>query len=158
VILLVLSAVATAGQTLSKSTVDDQVAVQFTVYNSNLGLIKDTRKIALPLGEGELRFMDVASHIMPVTVHAKSLNRPNDFSVLEKNYEYDLMNAEKLLDKYVGKKINYNTIRILFKWLNRRSQRLSYNWAGFKDLLTQFAIPAPKITEKYPSKQLKLFA
>ena len=52
----------------------------------------------------------------------------------------------------------YNTIRILFKWLNRRSQRLSYNWAGFKDLLTQFAIPAPKITEKYPSKQLKLFA
>ncbi|MBW1720206.1 MAG: DUF4139 domain-containing protein [Deltaproteobacteria bacterium] len=105
VILFVLSAVATAGQTLSKSTVDDQVAVQVTVYNSNLGLIKDTRKIALPLGEGELRFMDVASHIMPVTVHAKSLNRPDDFSVLEQNYEYDLMNADKLLDKYVGKKI-----------------------------------------------------
>ena len=105
VILFVLSAVATAGQTLSKSTVDDQVAVQVTVYNSNLGLIKDTRKIALPLGEGELRFMDVASHIMPVTVHAKSLNRPDDFSVLEQNYEYDLMNADKLLDKYVGKRI-----------------------------------------------------
>jgi len=51
----------------------------------------------------------------------------------------------------------YRTVRILFKWLNRRSQRLSYNWAGFKDLLTQFAMPAPKITEKYPSKQLKLF-
>jgi group II intron reverse transcriptase/maturase len=53
----------------------------------------------------------------------------------------------------------YRTIRILFKWLNRRSQRLSYNWAGFKDLLNQFLIPAPKITEKYPSKhtQLKLF-
>jgi len=51
----------------------------------------------------------------------------------------------------------YYTIRILFKWLNRRNQRLSYNWAGFKDLLTQFAIPAPKIIEKYPSKQLKLF-
>ena len=51
----------------------------------------------------------------------------------------------------------YHTKRILFKWLNRRSQRLSYNWAGFKYLLTQFVIPAPKITEKYPSKQLKLF-
>ena len=51
----------------------------------------------------------------------------------------------------------YRTRRILFKWLNRRSQRLSYNWAGFKDLLKQFLIPAPKITEKYPSKQLKLF-
>ena len=53
----------------------------------------------------------------------------------------------------------YQTRRILFKWLNRRSQRLSYNWAGFKDLLNQFLIPTPKITEKYPSKhkQLKLF-
>jgi group II intron reverse transcriptase/maturase len=51
----------------------------------------------------------------------------------------------------------YLTRRILFKWLNRRSQRLSYNWAGFEDLLNQFLMPAPKITEKYPSKQLKLF-
>ncbi len=57
--------------------------------------LKDTRKVALPLGEGELRFMDVASHIMPVTVHAKSLNRPDDFSVLEQNYEYDLMNTDR---------------------------------------------------------------
>jgi group II intron reverse transcriptase/maturase len=55
------------------------------------------------------------------------------------------------------KTLYYQTRRILFKWLNRRSQRLSYNWAGFKDLLNQFLIPAPKITEKYPSKQLKLF-
>nr|HDM99510.1 DUF4139 domain-containing protein [Deltaproteobacteria bacterium] len=103
--LIVLSAIAAAGQTLTKSTVDDQLAVQVTVYNNNIGLIKDTRKIALPLGEGELRFMDVAAQIMPVTVHAKSLNRPDEFSVLEQNYEYDLMSAEKLLDKYVGKKI-----------------------------------------------------
>ena len=51
----------------------------------------------------------------------------------------------------------YRTERLLFKWLNRRSQRLSYNWAGFKDLLKQFLIPVPKITEKYPSKQLKIF-
>ena len=55
----------------------------------------------------------------------------------------------------------YRTRRILFKWLNppTADQRLSYNWAGFEDLLNQFLIPAPKVTEKYPSKQkqLKLF-
>ncbi len=104
VILLVSTATA-ANQIISKSKIDDQVTVEVTVYNSNLGLIKDTRNIALPVGEGELKFMDVASHIMPVTVHAKSLNFPDDFTVLEQNYEYDLMNANKLLDKYVGKKI-----------------------------------------------------
>lgn len=89
----------------TKSTQDDQTGVEVTVYNNNLGLIKDMRKVSLPAGTGELRFMDVASFIMPVTVHAKSLNAPNDFAVLEQNYEYDLMNEAKLLDKYVGKKI-----------------------------------------------------
>ena len=99
------SSAAISGEKVSKSTIDDQVAVEVTVYNSNFGLIKDTRKVSLSPGKGELRFMDVASHIMPVTVHAKSLNYPEGFSILEQNYEYDLMNANKLLDKYVGKKI-----------------------------------------------------
>ncbi len=52
----------------------------------------------------------------------------------------------------------YQTTRILFKWLNRRSQRLSYNWTGFVELLKQFRIPAPVITEKRRIfKQLDLF-
>jgi len=89
----------------SKSTIDDQVGVEVTVYNSNLGLIKDRRTISMPAGRGELRFMDVAASIMPVTVHIKSLNDTENFMVLEQNYEYDLMNSEKLLDKYVGRKI-----------------------------------------------------
>ena len=88
-----------------ESNIDDQVAVEVTVYNSNLGLIKDIRRVELPKGLGELRFMDVASHILPETVYVKSLNYPEVFGVLEQNYEYDLMNADKLLDKYVGKKI-----------------------------------------------------
>jgi len=67
------------------------------------------------------------------------------------NYYGVIGNYDSLMTFY------YHTVRILFKWLNRRSQRLSYNWAGFKDLLKQFKIPAPRITEKYPSNQLKLF-
>jgi hypothetical protein len=102
---LFISSGLSAGETVSKSTSDDQVAVEVTVYNSNLGLVKDIREVKLPAGEGELRFMDVAEHIMPVTVHVKSLNQAKDFTILEQNYEYDLMNANKLLDKYVGKKI-----------------------------------------------------
>jgi group II intron reverse transcriptase/maturase len=37
--------------------------------------------------------------------------------------------------------------RILFKWLNRRSQRTSYTWAGLADLLKRCAVPQPCITE-----------
>jgi len=40
------------------------------------------------------------------------------------------------------------TLDILFKWLNRRSQRRSYNWKGFKEVLKHFAIPSPRITEQ----------
>jgi hypothetical protein len=36
-------------------------------------------------------------------------------------------------------------MRVLCKWLNRRSQRQSYNWAGFKALLKDFAIERPRI-------------
>ncbi len=89
----------------AKSTLDDQTTVEVTVYNSNLGLIKDTRNINLPKGIGELQFMDVAATIRPVTVSVESLNAPNQFMVLEQNYEYDLMNSQKLLDKYVGKQV-----------------------------------------------------
>lgn len=90
---------------IHKCGITDQEAVEVTIYNNNLGLIKDVRKISLPAGDGELRFMDVASHIRPATVHVSSLDSPGDFAVLEQNYEYDLMNSDKLLDKYVGKKI-----------------------------------------------------
>ena len=52
----------------------------------------------------------------------------------------------------------YHAIRLLFKWLNRRSQRKSYTWTGFKELLKHFGIAKPRITEKKRHKQLLLFS
>jgi hypothetical protein len=76
-----------------------------TVYNSDIGLIKDIRQLTLPGGLTELRFGEVAAKIMPQTVHIKSLTNPNQLHVLEQNYEYDLLTPRKLLDKFVGKEI-----------------------------------------------------
>jgi hypothetical protein len=88
-----------------KSTIDDQKQVAITIYNNNLGLVKDVRTIKFKPGVHEVKFMDVASQIRPVTVHIKSLTSPDKLSVLEQNYEYDLLNQQKLLDKFVNKKI-----------------------------------------------------
>ncbi|MCL2689756.1 MAG: DUF4139 domain-containing protein [Chitinispirillia bacterium] len=88
-----------------KSTAQDVRSVEVTVYNSNLGLIKEQRKIKVNSGTGELHYIDVAAQIKPVTVHIKPLNNANDFTILEQNYEYDLISQQKLLDKYVGQKI-----------------------------------------------------
>lgn len=88
-----------------KSTLEDQKNIEVTVYNNNLGLVKDTRVVNLPEGQGILKFMDVAASINPVTVRIKSLNDPESLNILEQNYEYDLISPEKLMDKYVGKSI-----------------------------------------------------
>ena len=84
---------------------EDQTGVALTIYNVNLGLVKDQREIKLSKGTGELRFMDVASQIIPTSVHIKSLIDPVSLHILEQNYEYDLLNPQKLLDKYVGKEV-----------------------------------------------------
>ena len=87
------------------TTGQDQQSLSLTIYNSNLGLVKDVRKILLNTGLSELKFMDVAAQINPATVSIKSLTNPNQFAVQEQNYEYDLLNPQKLLDKYVGKEV-----------------------------------------------------
>lgn len=88
-----------------KSSGADQSAVSLTVYNSNVGLVREVRRLTLPSGTGELRFMDVPSGIIPETVLAHSLTSADSFKVLEQNYEYDLINRRRLLDKYVGRRL-----------------------------------------------------
>ena len=95
--------------TTATSTLDDQTGVALTIYNVNLGLVKDQRRIKLSKGISDLRFMDVAASIMPASVHIKSLIDPETLHVLEQNYEYDLLNPQKLLDKYVGKEVKLST-------------------------------------------------
>jgi len=84
---------------------EDQSGMAITVYNINLGLVKDQREIKLPQGICEVRFMDVASQIIPASVHIQSLIDTESLHILEQNYEYDLLNPEKLLDKYIGKDV-----------------------------------------------------
>ena len=52
-------------------------------------------------------------------------------------------NSESLCD------IFYHMKRILFKTLNRRSQRRSYNWKGFGELLKVFKLPRPRICHSF---------
>ena len=95
-----------AARTFQQSaTLQDQKAVALTIYNANLGLVKDQREVKLAAGTGELLFMDVASAIIPASVSVKSLTDPDGLGVLEQNYEYDLLNPQKLLDKYVGREV-----------------------------------------------------
>jgi hypothetical protein len=86
-------------------TRDDQRDVMVTIYNGNLGLVKDLREVRFPSGQSEVQFMDVAASIDPTTVHLKSLTDATGLKILEQNYEYDLLTSQKLMEKYVGRKV-----------------------------------------------------
>ena len=82
-----------------------QKDVMVTIYNGNLGLVKDVREVRFPIGLTEAQFMDVAAQIDPTSVHLKSLSDPAGLRILEQNYEYDLLSSDKLLEKYVGRMV-----------------------------------------------------
>jgi hypothetical protein len=86
-------------------TQSDQQDVMVTIYNGDLGLVKDVRQARLPAGTHEVRFADVAARIDPTTVHLKSLDALAGLKLLEQNYEYDLLSSQKLLEKYVGRRV-----------------------------------------------------
>jgi hypothetical protein len=86
-----------------------QENVELTVYNQNFALVKDQRSLDLKKGLNKVDFKDVASLIEPTSVHFVSLTAPDSCSILEQNYEYDLMSSEKLLSKYIDKNIKIIT-------------------------------------------------
>lgn len=54
------------------------------------------------------------------------------------------------------RKFYRNVQRILMKWLNRRSQRKSYTWKGYKQMLIKYPLLKPRLTQSR-NYQLNLF-
>jgi len=79
--------------------------VSLTVYNQNFAVVKEIRTLNLGAKVSTVQFRDVAREIDPTSVHFKSLTDPEGTTVLEQNYEFDLLSADKLLDKYIDKSI-----------------------------------------------------
>ncbi|QQS37294.1 MAG: DUF4139 domain-containing protein [Ignavibacteriales bacterium] len=71
-----------------------------TVYNANLGVVKDQRKLDLKSGVSNISVTDVAQYIDPTSVHIK-LNG----EVIEQNYQYDLVSLDKIVQKYIDKDV-----------------------------------------------------
>jgi hypothetical protein len=91
--------------TAQTTTLHDQTDLAVTVYNSNIALVRDVRQLQFPGGTFRLKFMDIAATVNPATVHFRSLTEPDKVAVIEQNYEYDLLEPNKLLNKYVGKEV-----------------------------------------------------
>src|SRR6516165_6705630 len=96
---------AQSGSSDQSTTLNDQTDLSVAVYNSNIALVRDVRQLQLPSGSFRLKFMDIAATVNPATVHFRSLTEPDKVGVVEQNYEYDLLEPNKLLNKYLGKEV-----------------------------------------------------
>jgi len=83
-----------------------KTGVRLTIYNNNFALVKDRRELDEEFKKGinVIRFRDVAATIDATSVHFRSLTDPGA-TVIEQNYEFDLVNADKLLTRYIDKTI-----------------------------------------------------
>ena len=87
------------------TTLQDQREVAVTIYNESLALVKDARKIHLDRGEAALAWRDVSARIRPETALLRDVDHPKFLSLIEQNFDFDLLTPQKLLEKYVGHKV-----------------------------------------------------
>ena len=143
------------------STLDDQTELALTVYNSDLALVRDVRTLQLPRGISDLRFMDVAATVNPATVHFRSLTEPSRLGVLEQNYEYDLLEPDKLLRKYVGRDVTLVRTRQDGGTTREESvtaRLLSYNNAPVWQIGGEIVTGYPSSHIRFPELPGNLFA
>jgi len=90
-----------------QSVAGDRTAVDLTIYNQNLSLIREERIIKLVKGMSRVVLPDIPATIDGTSLHFISLMDPAAVRVLEQNYQYDLVHQAKLLEKYVGKEVEF---------------------------------------------------
>ena len=79
----------------------EQGDVAVTIYNSGQALVQDVRQISIPQGRTRIEFPDVSSRIRPETLSFDAAGT----TIVEQNFDYDLLTPGKLMEKAVGETI-----------------------------------------------------
>ncbi len=96
---LLLAAPAAAQQVEEGPGGPDRVSL--TVYNQNIALVEDVRNLNVPAGRSRQEFPGVSASIRPETVGLSG----RGLSVVEQNFDYDLLTPGKLMESAVGNEI-----------------------------------------------------
>lgn len=100
-----LSSATAAPQNEKLSTRADQRDVAVTIYNENLALVKDSRKVKLDRDVNQLAWREVSAQMRPETALLRNLANPAGLRLIEQNFDFDLLTPQKLLEKYIGHEV-----------------------------------------------------
>lgn len=89
---------------MASGTVETNRDLELTIYEQELALVKERREIELESGENRVEYTDIASGIIPASVMVEDPEN-DEVTILEQNYEYDLLSSSSLLEKYLGREI-----------------------------------------------------
>ena len=126
-----VKAVESTEEGIVAATIKDQIELAVTVYNSNIALVRDVRQVALSHGILDLRFLDIAATVNPATVHFRSLSEPSRLGILEQNYQFDLLDPQRLLKKYIGRDVTL--VRTRMDNGTSRQEEVSARLLAFND-------------------------
>ncbi len=90
-----------------QKSVGERTSVDLTIYNQNLSLIREERTFYLAKGLSNVVVPDIPSTIDGTSVHFVSVTDASAVKVLEQNYQFDLVSQAKLMEKYLGKQIEF---------------------------------------------------
>jgi hypothetical protein len=72
-----------------------------TIYADDLALVQDRRDIEVKAGRQRIEFQDVSAQIRPETASLTA----GDISIVEQNFDFDLLTPAKLMEKAVGHEV-----------------------------------------------------
>ncbi len=72
-----------------------------TIYADNQALVQDVRTIAFAGGRQKIEFRNVSAQIRPETAALAA----NDLTVIEQNFDYDLLSPAKIMENAVGETV-----------------------------------------------------
>jgi hypothetical protein len=112
-LLAALTALATAAPAAGRdgaTTVADRRGIAVTIYNADIALVRDRRRITLPAGESRLALRDVSDRMLPETAALRPLGASAAFDVVEQNFEAALLTPQAVLQANVGKTVTVSHV------------------------------------------------
>jgi len=83
--------------------------LELTIYNQSLGLVRQVRTAEILQGTSQVRMADIPSGIIPASVHVDLLDASEDTALLEQRFDYDTVDGDSLLRRYLDQTITVST-------------------------------------------------